>query len=103
MFTFAPACEWGVPFRGSREEVFRSGEARPLAADWPLRVRPRAGYILRPRPLITSFLVPDGAGGPRGYGPDPARCHSTAEALHASTAAFGSSVITDALASAVAC
>src|SRR5262249_58941168 len=64
MFSFAPAFESGVPFRGSREEAFRSGEARPLAADWPLRVRPRAGYILRPRPLITSFLVPDGAGGP---------------------------------------
>jgi transposase len=42
---------------GVAREAFRSGEARPLAADWPLRVGPRACYVLRRRPLITSFLT----------------------------------------------
>src|SRR4051794_15742730 len=41
--------------RRSRGEAFRSAEARPLAADWPLRVGPGACYVLRHRPLLTSF------------------------------------------------
>jgi hypothetical protein len=38
---------WGYPLLGRRGEAFPSAEARPLAPDWPLRVGPRACYILR--------------------------------------------------------
>ena len=38
-------------------EIFRSGEVRPLVADWSLRARLKSLLHLEARPLITSFLL----------------------------------------------
>src|SRR3954468_24150446 len=42
----------------SRGEAFRSGEARPLAADWPLRVGPQS--LLRLEALTSYHKLPHG-------------------------------------------
>src|SRR4051794_29681211 len=55
MFILLAPSGASILVRRSRGEAFRSAEARPLAADWPLRVGLRACYVLRPRPLLTSF------------------------------------------------
>src|SRR5947209_8584009 len=45
-FSFAPDALSGVSSTGESRGAFRSGEARPLAVDWPLRVGHQSWFNL---------------------------------------------------------